>query len=176
MKKIFVLICLASLFIAACQPSPEQLSGYVSETLAKIPTQTAYPTFTPENTHTPFPTYTILPTYTAIIKIVTPTYTSTPLYTPTITESPTITSTITNTPDPTTKDKRPGIYLVGSEIAPGVWRSLGDSDSCYWEVTSRTGDIISNHFGMSGGTMFVPTSGFQVTLESDCGNWTYLGQ
>ena len=164
-----------SIIITACQPTPEQLIGPINETLAAIPTQTAYPTYTPINTFTPYPTYTIVPTYTPRIKIVTPTYTSTPLYTPTITETPTITPTKTNTPNPLTKDKAPGYYLVGTEIAPGVWRSLGSTDDCYWSVNSKTGDIISNHFGMAGGTMYIPVSAFEVRLEAECGMWTYIG-
>jgi hypothetical protein len=170
----YIKFCLTYIFlsmiISACQPTPEQLMEPLNETLAAIPTQTAYPTYTPINTFTPYPTYTIVPTYTPWIKIVTPTHTSTPLYTPTITP------TKTNTPNPLTKDKAPGYYLVGTEIAPGVWRSLGSADDCYWSVNSKTGDIISNHFGMAGGTMYIPASAFEVRLEAECGMWTYIGQ
>jgi hypothetical protein len=173
MKKIILAL---TLLLVACQPTPEQLIGPLNETLAAIPTQTAYPTYTPINTFTPYPTYTIVPTYTPKIKIVTPTFTSTPLFTPTITETPTITPSKTNTPDPLTKDKGPGYYLVGTEIAPGVWRSLGTANGCYWSTNSKTGDIISNHFGMAGGTMYIPGSAFEVRLEAECGTWTYLGQ
>jgi len=173
MKKIVFVLCL---LLVACQPTPEQLLKPLNETLAAIPTQTAYPTYTMINTYTPYPTYTIVPTYTPRIKIVTSTSTSTPLFTPTITETPTITPTKTNTPDPLTKDKAPGYYLVGTEIASGVWRSLGSADACYWSVNSKTGDIISNHFGMAGGTMYIPSSAFEVRLEAECGMWTYIGQ
>lgn len=90
---------------------------------------------------------------------------------------PTATPTVTNTPEPTmdvTKLSRgDGFYLVGSEIAPGVWRSTAGRDSCYWEVTRSNGDIIDNHFGMSGGTMYVSASGFQVRLD-DCGQWEWI--
>jgi hypothetical protein len=67
-----------------------------------------------------------------------------------------------------------GFYLVNLEIAPGLWRSQGTQDDCYWEIDTRTGDIINNHFGMAGGTMYIPESAFQVRLE-DCGTWVYLG-
>jgi hypothetical protein len=80
----------------------------------------------------------------------------------------------TPTPNPLQRDKSDGFYLVGVEIAPGVWRSQGNSDNCYWSINTRTGDIIKNYFGMAGGTMYIPSTAFQVTLQ-DCGNWVYLG-
>ena len=134
----------------------------------EVPTNTPYPTYTT------YPTLTPNPTYTPEFVIVTATFTSTPKYTPTITLTPTNTATPTNTQDPTKMDKKDGFYLVDSEIAPGVWRSNGTQNNCYWEVSTPTGDIISNHFGMAGGTMYVPSSGFQVMLEN-CGTWTYIG-
>src|SRR5690242_1563843 len=81
---------------------------------------------------------------------------------PTFTKGPTV--------DPSEQQKSDGFYLVGSEIAPGVWRSTGRNDQCYWSVTTRTGDIIENHYGMSGGTMYVPANAFQVELQG-CGRW-----
>ena len=101
---------------------------------------------------------------------------------PPITNTPTITLTLTNTksptalPDQTHTDKGPGFYLVGTDIAPGVWRSRGTGDSCYWATTSKTGDILSNHFGMAGGTMYVAPSAWQVEINKDCGYMTYIGQ
>jgi hypothetical protein len=141
----------------------------------QIPTQTPYNTLTPYATYTVYPTLTPLPTYTPKIIIVTVTPTHTPIYTPTITPTFTVTPTQTSTVDPTKTDKGPGFYLVGEEIAPGVWRSLGESDSCYWAITTKTDSIINNHFGMAGGTMYIPSSGFQVELNQACGRWTYLG-
>ena len=83
----------------------------------------------------------------------------------------------TNTPSPTSdplkRAKGDGFYLVGVDIAPGVWRSSGTGDRCYWAVTRANGDIIDNHFGMSGGTAYVSTAGFQVQFES-CGIWTFV--
>lgn len=73
-----------------------------------------------------------------------------------------------------TDTKAPGIYLVGVDIAPGVWRSQGSSDECYWEITTKTGTIIENHSGMAGGTMYIPKKAFQVLLDSECGNWEFL--
>lgn len=69
-----------------------------------------------------------------------------------------------------------GFYLVGSEIQPGVWRNTGESDNCYWEITDSKGEIIDNYIGMTGGTMYIPTTAFQVQLEKECGDWEYLGE
>jgi hypothetical protein len=86
---------------------------------------------------------------------------------------------VSNTPAPTQDrlkiPKIDGFYLVGEEIAPGVWRSQGKGESCYWSLTTKTGDIISNHFGMSGGTMYVPQNAFQVQVEG-CGTWVFLSE
>jgi hypothetical protein len=170
------------LILAACAPTPEQMAQPVAETVASIstatpyPTHTAYPTLTPYPTHTPNPTYTIPPTQTARVIIVTPTSTPTPKFTPTETTLPTETMPPTPTIDPLYADKSAGFYLVGIDIGAGVWRSDGQTDDCYWSITSKTGDIINNHFGMGGGTMYVMASGYQVELGDDCGTWTYLGQ
>ncbi|MBA4420558.1 MAG: hypothetical protein C0391_05375 [Anaerolinea sp.] len=81
-----------------------------------------------------------------------------------------------STPMPTQKlDKIPGTYLIGSEIAPGNWRSMGSGDGCYWKVSDNRGEIVNNYFGVAGTIMYIPASGYIVQLESECGNWTYLG-
>lgn len=79
----------------------------------------------------------------------------------------------TPTPDPLHSRKNDGFFLVGVDIAPGIWRSNGTGNDCYWEITTKTGDTISNHYGMSGGTMYIPTTAFQVRLER-CGDWIFL--
>jgi len=122
-----------------------------------------------------------------ITQIVTQTFTATPQYTPTIT----FTSTITNTPLPPTatpnreqtstaqalqelrSDKEDGFYLVNVDIAPGIWRSDGTVDSCYWGVTKPNGDIIDNHFGQAGGTAYIPPNAFQVEFNG-CGTWVFI--
>lgn len=109
---------------------------------------------------------------TKIVQVTT-TYTKTPEYTPTITPTYTPKPTETPTISPLYLTKGDGFFLIGIDIAPGIWRSSGTQDNCYWSVTSESGDIIDNHFGMSGGTAFLPDSGFQVQFE-DCGNWEFL--
>jgi len=172
MRIIPFLIVLA--LLSACTPKPEQLAPYIEQTVQAIPTHTAYPTNTPYATHTAYPTYTKPPTTTPIIKLVTPTYTFTPIYTATATIPPTETPKPSPTPDPLKTNKKPGIYLVNVTIAPGVWLSLGTGNNCYWEITTRTGDIINNHFGMAGGTCYIPPSAFQVTFKANCGDWQFL--
>lgn len=181
MKRIMAVILFVILLVA-CSPSPEQIAGPMFATMTAYPsatfypTLTSYPTFTPYPTltsyptQTPYSTYTPPPTQTPQIIVVTATSSPTPV------ASPTITSTPTATPDPLEADKEAGFYLVGTEIAPGVWRSNGAGDNCYWAVTTKTGDIIDNHFGKAGGTMYVPPNGFQVELKDNCGTWSYMGQ
>lgn len=108
-----------------------------------------------------------------IVKVVTTTFTPTPKHTPTITNTPEPTNTQTPTIDPLKRSRGNGFYLIGVDIAPGVWRSNGSGDSCYWAVTRADGDIIDNHFGMSGGTAYIPEYGYQVQFE-DCGTWTFI--
>jgi len=182
MKKAIIALLLSVIFLSSCtsiekfEPTIESRvkSGIEEGVQATISKYTEVPTNTPLATYTSYPTLTPNPTYTPEIILVTATYTSTPKFTPTITMTPTNTATLTSTPDVTMMDKSDGFYLVNAEIAPGVWRSNGTQDDCYWEITTSTGDIISNHFGMAGGTMFIPNTAFQVMLE-DCGIWTYMG-
>jgi hypothetical protein len=142
-----------------------------------LATQTPYPTYTA------YPTYTVGPTFTAIVVMITPESTSMPAETATITQTPTISPIPSNTLPPTAtldamyEDKAPGIYLVGIDIGPGVWRSeKNGNDSCYWSRTTKTGDIIDNFLGASGGTMYLAASDFQVELQDECGVWTFLSK
>lgn len=179
MKKLIrlLLICL-TLLLFGCSPSPESISQAVSGTIAAIATQTPYPTNTAYPTLTAYPTYTPAP---PTVIVVTPTATETPLFTPTDTNTPTETSIPTDTPtitptfDPLTAVKRPGIYLVNVDIAPGVWKSNGTGDDCYWKRSDRQNEIIDNHFGFAGGTIYIATTDFSVELHKECGEWEYIG-
>jgi hypothetical protein len=175
-KKLHITLILVMFLISGCSAIERKFEPtIIARVEGTISSFTKVPTNTPFATHTAYPTLTSLPTYTPEIIVVTATFTKTPKYTATITLTPTDTSTPTPTEDPTKTKKSPGFYLVGDEISPGVWRSLGTSDSCYWSITDRTGDIINNHFGMAGGTMYIPTSAFQVELDADCGSWEFIG-
>lgn len=70
--------------------------------------------------------------------------------------------------------KDDGIYLVGVDIAPGLWRSTGQSDDCYWTHNDGNQEIIDNHFGQAGGSMIIHESDFEVAMEN-CGTWVYEG-
>lgn len=161
--------------ITSCAPSPSVISKAVVQTLAALPTSTPAVTIVFE---TQIVTSVALVEQTVEVPV-TVTPSPTPLFTPTVTLTASRTPIPSNTPrptateDPTRTTKYDGYYLVGPEISSGLWRSTGQGDSCYWELTTRTGDIIDNHFGMSGGTMYIPATAFQARLQ-DCGPWEFL--
>ncbi len=156
----FIPFLILMFLVSACGSSQKTIEKAVSETLQAMPTFTIQPT------------YTIPPSITPKIVIVT----ITPTPTPKFTQTPSLTPTITNTPVPENKKNRQaGFYLVPSEMSLGVWRSSNkDSDTCYWSVTTATGDIINNHFGMGGGTMYIPKNAYQVQIEPECGFWEFI--
>ncbi len=67
-----------------------------------------------------------------------------------------------------------GVYLVGVDIGTGAWRSTPGYAVCYWETTTRNGDIVAKDLGPSGGTVSLDSQVFQVRLER-CGTWIYAG-
>ena len=97
--------------------------------------------------------------------------------TPIATQGPTRTPAPTFTPRPTIDrlkaSRGSGFYLIGVDIAPGVWRSEAGHENCYWSRNSKSGDILDNHFGMSGGTVYLRSSDYSIELD-DCGTWTWL--
>lgn len=69
---------------------------------------------------------------------------------------------------------RDGVYEVGVDIQPGKWKTSGEGQSCYWETTSKGGDIMDND-NVSGPTVVViPASAFSFTSK-DCGTWHKTG-
>lgn len=68
-----------------------------------------------------------------------------------------------------------GIWLVGVDMAPGTWRNNGTGDKCYWQRSTKTQDIIDNHYGLGGGAATISASDFQFE-STGCGTWTYLGR
>ena len=171
-----ILLLLAFFLLIGCSPSEETINLHVTGTMAAIPTVTSYPTATSYPTYTPYPTLTSLPTQTPWIVIVTPSETPTPEYTPTTTPTPAPTETPTLTPDPLYSQHEPGMYVVGIDIGPGIWRSdpSTKNNDCYWEISDSKGEIISNHYGLSGGTMYISPNAFQVRMDPGCGIWTFL--
>jgi hypothetical protein len=178
-------------------PTTEQIQGTVIAQVTSLAKQaTPYPTYTPLPTYTPMPTVAIKVEVTKIV-IVTQTPTPTPLFTSTPTPEPAqatataqaeiaaatatakaeaanATATAQAETDVILKASREdGIWLVGVDIAPGLWRNNGTGDGCYWQRSTMTGDIIDNHFGQGGGTVYILKSDFQFETH-DCGTWTYI--
>lgn len=168
-------------------------------TYTALPTQTAYPTFTTQPTatraitrrgtmtatvtlyptHTPFATYTKFPTHTPY-----PTYTALPSLTPnaTYTAQPTPEPqvvwqivTATDDPDVLKADKKDGFYLVGIDIAPGIWTIRTDASftKCYWKLTDRRNQIIRNYLGTAGGSIFIDDTMLQLEIQN-CGTIEFV--
>jgi len=135
-------------------------SGEIAATpsLGASPSPTAQPT--PHPSPTPIPTPTPLPTPTPIP-------TSTPVPTPPPTPTPVL------APAPVTFSD--GTYVVGSELSPGTYRTLGGFGTCYWERLSgfggTFGEIIANR--LADGPLIVTISPTDAGLSTtDCGEWT----
>ena len=86
---------------------------------------------------------------------------------PTFTPKPTIDRTKTN--------KGEGSYLIGSDIAPGIWRSSG-SGECYLEVDNLSGDLLNNSLNPAGATFRIPAGDYLIVISSALGNctWSYF--
>ena len=72
-----------------------------------------------------------------------------------------------------TADFGEGVYMVGSDVAPGTWRSSGTGTSCYWARLSNfsgTNDLIANDIGPEPRIVTIAASdkGF---LTDRCGAW-----
>lgn len=176
------------LLLAACGPSAA-VATQPPPTVA--PTQTAAATYTPYPTYTPAPTQTNAPAVVitvmvreTVIRFVTVTPTKTPIASPTETLVPSETPLPSETPDRAqtatakafaalTEPRGNGIFLVNVDIAPGVWRNNGSGDQCYWKRSKVNGDIIDNHFGQAGGTIFIARTDFQIEFNG-CGRWDYI--
>lgn len=70
-------------------------------------------------------------------------------------------------------DKTDGYYLVGSEIAPGTWRTETGLENCAYRITDAKGDLLDINYGMSGGTFIVSPGAYQVQVEG-CGTIKFL--
>ena len=174
MKKLISVFIFLVIF-SACTPSPEAIQTAIEQTQSvwtDVPTQTPYPTLTP---------WIVTKIVTQIVKqtiVIPPSETPTPIYTPTITGTPTLTPNVAQTATAAQiiklkKDFGDGNYLVGVDIAPGVWRNNGTRDDCYWSRETRTGNIIDNYLGLGGGTAYISSNDF-LFHSQDCGVWTWL--
>lgn len=127
-------------------------SATATQTFTPAPFATATQTFTPAPTHTPDLTKTadaeILATNAAL------------------TETAVADAALT-------ASRGSGFYLVGVDIAPGIWRSTAGLDSCYWARYDKNQNILGNDFGQSGGAVTIRATDFQVEFD-DCGTWGYI--
>lgn len=73
------------------------------------------------------------------------------------------------------KDREPGSDEP-EEIGPGTYRTEGDLEDCYWERTSRSGEILDNNFATSAQeiTVTIRSTDGQFTTRG-CGTWKKVG-
>jgi hypothetical protein len=71
-------------------------------------------------------------------------------------------------PDPSSEEQQ--------EIGPGTYRTSGDLEGCYWERTTRGGEIIANNFATSAQeiTVTIRSTDGQFTSQN-CGVWKKVG-
>jgi hypothetical protein len=86
--------------------------------------------------------------------------------------SPVVAVAAIGKPEPLSAD---GIYMVGTDIASGTYRTKSAPSLCYWARLSGTsgslGDIIANDFG--GGWQVVTIAPSDKAFETEgCGTWT----
>ena len=68
-----------------------------------------------------------------------------------------------------------GIYIVGAQIAPGVWRSQSsDQRFCYWARRKYDGVVLNSYYGLPGIEMRVQASDYEIEFDG-CGMWVYMG-
>jgi hypothetical protein len=168
MKKLALLIAFILLFSACGKtPAPEVVTNQITK-LATV-----------EVTRLATVEVTRLATFEVTrLFVVTATYSG-----PTETPSPTATRTSSPTPKPTVdqtkSDKGDGSYMVGIEIAPGVWRSSGGnpSEECWIQIKSFSGDLAGIAGDLPGGTIRIPGGQYIVYIGGGSGNkctWSFL--
>jgi hypothetical protein len=95
-----------------------------------------------------------------------------------LTPSPAPTLPETSTQSPSLGPEEPhqdGIYIVGAEIAPGIWHSIStDQNFCYWARRKYDGIILASYIGLPGIDIRILETDYEVELDG-CGMWIYLG-
>lgn len=64
-----------------------------------------------------------------------------------------------------------GSYLVGVEMAPGIWRSSGTEDTCYLKLNSLAGELEDIVGDPPGSTFSVPVGDY-IVIISGC-EWMF---
>ena len=84
-------------------------------------------------------------------------------------------------PSPPAGTIPPGTWLVGGQVAPGVYE-VDAGDGCYWERLSGFGgrgidDVLANDFVSGGGRQLVEIAPDDVGFsnDEDCGTWRAIG-
>lgn len=68
-----------------------------------------------------------------------------------------------------------GTYLVGTEIAVGLWRSLSSEQRfCYWARRKYDGILLGSYYGLPGTEMRIYEIDYEVELDG-CGTWIFMG-
>jgi hypothetical protein len=95
---------------------------------------------------------------------------------PTVIPGPTMAPPPTEVPPPTAAPADPlktpkgiGSYLVGVDIAPGIWRSSGtqpeDMSGCALTIKSLAGELEDISYNPPGSTIRIPAGDHQVVIE-----------
>jgi hypothetical protein len=155
-------------------PTPTQVAEAIPTEGA--PTEAAFTEETPEPTRTEVPAEPTQPPATDTSVPPTGTNTAQPKPTDTAQAKPTNTAQPkpTNTPRPVVPNFGDGMWIVGTDIPPGTYRSNG-GNSCYWERLGGFGgtleEIIANDnaIGPAIVTIAATDKGFN---SSRCGRWT----
>ncbi len=99
---------------------------------------------------------------------------STPTPTAVVTETPE--PTVTFTPEPEITEYVDGVYLVGTEIPAGTYRSPG-GPFCYWErlsgLSGEFTDIIANEFREGNAIVEIQETD-KAFKSTGCGSWTLV--
>jgi hypothetical protein len=75
---------------------------------------------------------------------------------------------------------RDGVYLVGVEIAKGLWRSVQSANAetetfCFFARRKYDGVVLGSYYGLPGPDLLVGAGDYEVEMEG-CGVWVYLGE
>ena len=68
-----------------------------------------------------------------------------------------------------------GTYVVGVEIAAGLWRSISNEQRfCYWARRKYDGILLGSYYGLPGKDLRIFESDYEVELDG-CGTWIFMG-
>lgn len=98
--------------------------------------------------------------------------------TATATTTTTMTATVTAAaPAPVNTGIKDGTYLVGSEIALGIYQSNGDRTThCYAETKDKAGNALEMEMGGAGESVIIRIMSGAYTFRSvDCHTWKKVG-